>query len=188
MTLIANLRQATKPAHEELDTAMMPYIKSIHSADDYCKLLSAFYGFFKPVYEKIDAHLQTSFLPDYNTRRKPGDITQNLSCLSCHTSLTDVCKQLPKINNNASAFGALYVMEGSTLGGLMIKKMLAEQTGLPDEQLSFFAGYGKATREKWNVFSAALNTVAHNEKEEEEAVDAAAQTFSCFRDWLSRYW
>ena len=188
MILIDKLRHATKPAHEELDAAMMPYIKSIHSHDDYCNLLVAFYGFFKPVYQEIDFHLQTAHLPDYHTRRKPSDLTQNLSLLSCQNSLTNICRQLPEINNNASAFGALYVMEGSTLGGLMIKKMLAEQTGLPDEQLTFFAGYGKATREKWSVFITALNAVAQNDKEEEDTVIAATQTFSCFRDWLSKYW
>ena len=188
MTLLEKLRLATKPAHEELDAAMMPYIKSIRSADDYCRLLVAFFGFFKPVYEKIDKHLQTTFLPDYSTRRKPVDIIQNLSRLSYQTSLTNSCHQLPNISNNANAFGALYVMEGSTLGGLMIKKMLAEQTGLPDEQLSFFAGYGKATRERWNVFTTALNTVTHNDEEEQATITAATQTFSCFSVWLSMYW
>lgn len=188
MTLIDKLRSATRPMHEELDSSMMPYIKSIQSEEAYCRLLAAFYGFFKPLYEKIDAHLQTSFLPDYNTRRKPDDILQNLSRLSCPVSLTDRSEQLPLINSNASAFGALYVMEGSTLGGLMIKKMLAEQTGLADDQLSFFAGYGKATRERWNIFIEALNTTAQSEEEEQSAIDAASQTFLYFKEWLSKYW
>lgn len=186
MVLIDKLRNATRPTHEELDAAMLPYIRNIRSAEAYCKLLAAFYGFFTPVYEQINAYLQTSYLPDYNTRRKPEDIVTNLSRLSCPVPVSDHAKHLPSITNNASAFGALYVMEGSTLGGLMIKKMLAEQTGLPDEQLSFFAGYGKATRERWNGFIAALNSIAQNEEEEQAAVEAASQTFSCFKEWLDK--
>ena len=184
MTLIDKLREATQPMHEELDAAMTPYIKSIRSTEDYLQLLVAFYGFFQPVYQKIDTHLQTAYLPDYTSRRKPADIMNNLLLLQYYQPVTDTCRQLPSIYNNASAFGALYVMEGSTLGGLMIKKMLAEQTGLKEEQLSFFAGYGKQTREKWNVFIDTLNSVAKEETEERQTITAAGETFVCFASWL----
>ncbi len=182
--LIDKLRHETKPAHEELDKAMIPYIHNIHSKEDYSKLLAAFYGYFKPVYDKINTHLDTSFLPDYNSRRKPDDILQNLAALGHHHTIENTANHLPDVYNNASAFGALYVLEGSTLGGLMIKKMIASQTHLPDKKISFFAGYGKATRERWNTFVNALNNVAKTNEEEQNAIRAAAETFSFFKDWL----
>ena len=182
--LIEKIREVTKPMHEKLDAALVPFITNIQSTDDYIKLLVAFYGFFKPVYSRIDTHLQTSFLPDYHTRRKPVDILKNLEALHYHQPVKNICVQLPLIVNNATAFGALYVMEGSTLGGLMIKKMIAGQTRLSDEQLSFFTGYGKKTREHWNVFVASLNEAANNESEEQAVITSAAETFTCFKDWL----
>ena len=53
---------------------------------------------------------------------------------------------LPSIPGTAEAIGALYVMEGSTLGGQIIKKMIAKQLGTAeDHATSFFNGYGEAT-------------------------------------------
>ncbi len=184
MLLLENIRSATKESHEALDTAMMPAIKSIHSAEAYVRLLIAFYGFFKPVYELIEAHLQTSLLPDYPTRRKPSAILENLAALHFHQPVTHLCEDLPLITNNAAAFGALYVMEGSTLGGLVIKKMIATQTGLQDGQISFFNAYGKETKERWNTFIIILNGIAKDGKEEASAIVAATETFALFRRWL----
>ena len=185
MTLIEKIRQATSRAHEELDAALLPRIKNIHSTGDYIALLTAFYGFFKPVYDSIDTHINVALLPDYATRRKPAHLLKNLDALAPQLSVTNFCQHLPLIHNNASVFGALYVMEGSTLGGLLIKKMIAEQTGLQDEQLSFFAGYGKETRERWNVFVAALNQIAWNDNEEQVAIETATLTFTTFKNWLA---
>lgn len=171
--------------HEELDKALVPYISGIRTIQDYTQLLVAFYGFFKPVYDSIDAHLDVYYLPDYPSRRKPEDILQNLRELDAHDPATQICRQVPSIQNNAGAFGALYVMEGSTLGGLMIKKMLTGQLSLSDKQLQFFGGYGKQTRQRWNVFLSAMNTVAQNETEEQALIETAKATFTCFRNWLS---
>ena len=185
MTQIETIRQATQKAHEELDAALLPHLINIHNTNDYIKLLTAFYGFFKPVYDQIDTHLCLSDLPDYSTRRKPADLLKNLEALQHNYTVTHFCTQLPYIHNNASAFGALYVMEGSTLGGLMIKKMIAGQTGLSDEQLCFFAGYGKQTRDRWNVFVAAFNEIIQIKNEEQAALNAATETFACFKIWLA---
>jgi len=184
MMLIEKLREATQHRHKELDEAIMPYLKNIRFINDYVQLLIAFYGFFKPVYDKIDSHLILSFLPDYNTRRKPDSILQNLASLHRYEIIENIAGQIPAISNNASAFGALYVMEGSTLGGLMIKKMLSDTLSLSDAQLSFFAGYGKQTRERWNYFVQALNGFTANPAEEQAAITSANDTFLHFKNWL----
>jgi heme oxygenase len=59
------------------------------------------------------------------------------------------------------AFGCLYVMEGSTLGGKIIYNILKKQLGLSDSAgASFFYGYGPATGEKWKTFGASLEAFA----------------------------
>lgn len=185
MMLIDKLREATQHRHKELDDAIMSYLKNIYSTDDYVQLLIAFYGYFKPVYDKIDAHLDISRLPDYNTRRKPDSILQNLISLHHNEKVENIASQIPAISDNASAFGALYVMEGSTLGGLIIKKMLSDALPLSDTQLSFFAGYGKQTRERWNHFVQALNGFTVVPAEEQAAITSANATFLHFKNWLT---
>ncbi len=182
--LIEKLRTATRPMHEQLDQEMGPHIHNIQTKEQYIALLLAFYGFFAPMYHRINAHLDTTGLPDYNTRRKPEDILQNLRALGHGEPPHHLCQQLPGVEDNAGAFGALYVLEGSTLGGLMIKKMIGEQTGLPEDQLTFFAGYGKQTRRRWDDFITALNATARTAADEASAITAAAATFTAFSAWL----
>ena len=184
MMLIDKLRLATRPLHDELDQAMMPRIMQMQSINDYIDLLIAFYGFFKPVYDQIDSHLNQRYLPDYNSRRKPAGILHNLQALGYKTTVEKISGNLPGITCNAEAFGALYVMEGSTLGGLMITKMIAGKLHLTDEQLSFFAGYGKKTKERWHQFTGALDNVPVSENDEQKMIQAAAETFSLFKSWL----
>lgn len=184
MILIEKLRATTKPMHDELDNAMVPHIMNISSVNDYIQLLVAFYGFFKPVYDDIDKYINTSVLPDYHTRRKPAHILDNLRTLQYFNPVQHIAQQLPHINSTPSAFGALYVLEGSTLGGLMIKKMIADKLHLPDDQLSFFAGYGKQTKERWTKFIDVLNTAGTNSQSADSVVETAADTFLNFKKWL----
>ncbi len=182
MTLIDKMRDATKMLHQELDHSLVPYIESIQSKEDYAALLLLFYGFFKPVYDNIDAYLETDSLPDYRTRRKPEWILNDLEHLEVNYSV-EFCKRLPPVTDNVSAFGSLYVLEGSTLGGMIIKKMIGDKLHI-HKGLSFFSGYGKQTRGQWNVFIQALNNVNNSEAEEVTLIESAAATFVLFKDWL----
>src|SRR5438309_503026 len=124
--LIDKVRLATSAHHQTLDHSMMPFIEAVQSKNDYAALLLLFYGFFKPVYDSIDAFIDTSSLPDYQSRRKPEWILNDLNELKVNYTI-QLCQQLPVINNNSAAFGALYVLEGSTLGGIVIKQMITDK-------------------------------------------------------------
>ncbi len=163
---------------------MIPFIESVQSIYDYAALLLVFYGFFKPVYDSIDAFIDTSYLPDYQSRRKPEWILNDLNDLEVKYTI-QFCKRVPIINNNAAAFGALYVLEGSTLGGMIIKKMITDKLHL-DEGLTFFGGYGKQTRERWNVFINSLNTLNEKNVAGEMVIQTAAATFTLFKEWLQQ--
>ena len=70
MTLINKVRTATNALHQSLDNSLIPYIQSVRSKEDYAALLSLFYGFFKPIYDNIDNHIEIHYLPDYQNRRR----------------------------------------------------------------------------------------------------------------------
>ena len=53
------------------------------------------------------------------------------------------------------ALGALYVLEGSTLGGQVISRAVAPSLGT--DSLAFFTGYGSLTAALWSSFVAALD-------------------------------
>lgn len=79
--------------------------------------------------------------------------------------------------------GALYVMEGSTLGGRYIYKMLQGHPSLevPVAALHFFNGYGEATSQRWKSFGAALNSLPLHQ---DEIVRSAEETFRLFAQWI----
>src|SRR5438309_9925339 len=124
--LIDKVRAATGAYHQALDRLMIPNIEAVQSKNDYAELLLLFYGFFKPVYNSIDTFIDTNYLPDYQSRRKAEWILNDLKDLAIDYNV-HLCEHLPNINNNAAAFGALYVLEGSTLGGMVIKKMIQDK-------------------------------------------------------------
>ena len=66
--------------------------------------------------------------------------------------------ELPSIRSHQHALGALYVIEGSTLGGKIISKMISHQIPSTDGHgLTFFNSYGDDTITMWERFKVILD-------------------------------
>ena len=77
----------------------------------------------------------------------------------------------------AQALGMLYVLEGSTLGGRIILRMLASR-GVQDPSLAFLDPYGAQTGARWRGFLAVLAREADdNEERIAQACDGARSGF-----------
>ena len=86
----------------------------------------------------------------------------------------------------SDAIGALYVMEGSTLGGKQICRMIADNLNLPDHTaLSFFYGYGAGTGSRWKEFLRVLDQFSGTDQEP-VIVEKANEVFLGFREWLKQ--
>ena len=82
--------------------------------------------------------------------------------------------------------GVLYAIEGSTLGGQVISRNLAQHLGASKESgAAFFNGYGDATKEKWETFIKFAEAAVTNDQELAEAKRAARATFTLFDDALN---
>lgn len=173
------IKEATKEAHLQLEKQVIQKMKSISSNADYADFLKYFYTYFSQVENAIAPYITPELLPDYKDRRHAAAIKNDIEALGSHVNATSVLN-LPEISNPLQAFGALYVMEGSIMGGAIIVKML-EKGGITDG-ISFFSGYGEHTHEKWGVFVKTMNNLAKNETEELIAANAANETFSCFAE------
>lgn len=170
--------------HADAEAVLQKRLSSISTPADYAGILKIFYGFFQPVQALIQSHLNETHLPDINERRTATYILSDLLALGIETDQLPISSSLPRIDNAAQAFGALYVLEGSTLGGRMIKKMLQAHPSIhfTEEQLRFFNGYGEETGPKWKVFVATLN----QQHDPPTIVEAANATFSEFQKWIER--
>ncbi|WP_316825885.1 MULTISPECIES: biliverdin-producing heme oxygenase [Pedobacter] len=175
--LSTNIKEATKAEHQNLEKQIVLKLKAIRSNADYADLLKHFYAYFSHIEASIKPYITESILPDYAQRRNSSFIKADI--LELGGDITDLpYTTVPKIENAVEALGALYVLEGSIMGGSIIVKML-EKGGVTNG-VSFFSGYGEATGMMWGNFVTVLNAQAKTEQNEEQAIEAANETFKHF--------
>ncbi|UYQ95100.1 biliverdin-producing heme oxygenase [Chitinophaga horti] len=177
--LSANIKEATREAHLHLEKIVVKKLKTVRSHADYATLLKHFYAYFSHLETAIEPYITADLLPDYKDRRHAAYIKNDMEALGFDTNELPHTT-VPEITNAAQAMGALYVMEGSIMGGSIIVQMLAK--GGITEGVSFFSGYGEATGQMWGTFIGVLNSVAPDAAAEAQAIQAANDTFSHFAD------
>ncbi len=177
-----NIKEATKSAHQQLEVIVVKKLKSIRSNADYADLLKHFYAYFSKVEQAIRPFITENVLPDYKERRNSTYIKKDIEALGSTTDELPAA-QAPDIHNTIGALGALYVMEGSIMGGRIIVQML-EKGGIT-EGVSFFSGYGESTGTMWQRFTEVLNKHAVTNEDEEEAIAVANATFTKFGEVFS---
>ena len=181
------LKHRTIEAHQELESLLIPKLHVVHTKDEYAQLLATFYGYFAPVEKLIEQFITPNLLPDIKQRRKAVYLLHDLTRLDEVSKSLALSPHLPQIENEAQAWGALYVLEGSTLGGRGITKMLLKQCPqLKVDELSFFNGYGEATGPMWISFQKTLNNLVYTSQELSLVVASANNTFLKFKQWIQQ--
>lgn len=180
MMLSEKLKEQTRREHQMLEVKMIKQIKLITDINKYSEFLLLFYRFMNPLETQIDKQLDPGFLSDYKLRRKSVLLVQDLSRLQSSAEIFSY-DEVIFITNNLEAIGALYVMEGSTLGGQIISKMINHQLGLEKIiPLDFFNGYKNDTILMWQNFKIAMDQLKLNEREENIIIRSANNTFKRF--------
>lgn len=187
-TIMERLRNETKTAHQQLEKATIPYIKKSTSEEQYAFLLKMFYGYFKPLEEQIQALVSNDLLSDIDERRQSAAILADLKTIGAATNDLTISDFVPNLGNVPQAIGALYVLEGSTLGGRFISQMLMKQLNrTAADGISFFSGYGEQTDAKWAAFTKMVNEYATRFPENNDQIVAAAdETFANFGRWVAK--
>lgn len=182
--LSLQLKENTKDAHISLETVVVKRIKAIRNQEQYVELLHKFYGFHAPMEELFDKFFNNENLPSYTNRRKATLILNDLKHLGIDSSGIRTADTLPAINSLARAFGAYYVLEGSTQGGNIVADMLIKYAGMTPETTSFFNVYGEDKKSMWQSFKDKLDMYSGDAEFEKEAVSAANDTFNGLKAWM----
>ncbi len=96
-----------------------------------------------------------------------------------------LCTALTAVAAPAGELGALYVVEGSMLGGRHLARHLDPLLGAAGTAgRRFFLGRGADTNAAWTAFLERLTSSALAPADVEETVDAAVSTFGIFQEWL----
>lgn len=181
------IKEATLQNHQQTERVLVDKLKNMRSVQHYIDLLNLFYGYFGGLEKCIERYVNASNLADYNSRRKTLALAADIRALGGTVPPLATDDKLPEIDNYLKAFGALYVIEGSTLGGSIISKMVKQHLGIQDGAgLSFFNSYGGQTGQMWANFKKILNEVATTKKDEQIITAAANHTFAGFKTWLDK--
>jgi heme oxygenase len=186
--LRARLREATQAPHERMHAhdGFGGAASGRLALPAYRDLLARLYGFhkaFDAAFTTAPAEFAAAIrLP---ARARSSDLAQDLVALGVGACLEGlpICGGAPRPRSEAEWLGALYVTEGSTLGGAQIAKAL---DGLVEgvDGRRFFLAYGERRSEMWRVFLARLEAFGVNPAAADAVEDAAVQTFEAFETWM----
>ena len=186
--VLEKLKTETLSNHQQLEKNLILRLKGMESHADYISILQIFYGYFAALEERINQYIGADQLPDHADRRKTRSLKNDLDTMQAEIPAKAATAELPEIGNAYQAFGALYVIEGSTLGGQIISKMISKQLPMDsDAALSFFKSYGEDTMPMWTKFKNTLLQQAPTREAADQLVQAANETFLKFRHWMEKF-
>jgi heme oxygenase (biliverdin-IX-beta and delta-forming) len=183
--LAERLKENTSAEHQASEKKMIAALKKIERREDYVHMLHWLYGFYAPLENLIRNYLDPERLPDIDRRSRAGSLLADIRQTGLPTPENDYCTDLPVIGSPARAMGALYVLEGSTLGGRIIAGMIQRQLG-PATPMRFFNGYGAETLPMWQAFRDFLD-LPRPAEEQTATIDAAKATFITFKSWIDKH-
>ncbi len=131
-SLLEALRTGTALLHVALEKRL-PFFSEYLDADWFRRLLQAYYGFYGPMEAAL---YDCELIPDgYDTelRVKTPTLLSDLLALGLNDmAINDLprCTQLPLLDTPAACLGALYVLEGATLGGQVLRREMAQRLDL----------------------------------------------------------
>jgi heme oxygenase (biliverdin-IX-beta and delta-forming) len=190
--LLARLRQATRPAHHEME--QHPLLRALLSPDlsrqAYVRVLGAFAAFYRDMEPRLMAALdpltiQGDTSTPYRYRPRLSVLQQDLDDLDAQPAgVSAPLPRLPPLQTPEALLGVLYVLEGATQGGRVIAPHLAQALNLgPAFGARYFHLYEAG---QWPHLKRILETSSGDGAVGAAAARAAACTFSALRDGLNR--
>jgi heme oxygenase len=181
------LRTETAELHVALEKRL-PFFSEQLDLDLYRRLMAAYYGFYKPLEQRLHVLTLTPTGLDQSLRIKLPVLRADLTALGLDDHAIEAlptCRDLPQIDSRAAALGVSYVLEGATLGGQILRRRVAEQLGLDASSgAAFLNVYGELTGRRWKDFLQYLGDRNLGDAQTLEVTRAAKATFTHFEHWL----
>jgi heme oxygenase len=185
---LAHLRSQTRAAHASIET--VPCLARLMAPDltraVYKRILVsmlAFHAAVEPIIaEALEPLPEALMLLDGHQQRALRDDVAFLGAVP-----ERLRPDVPVLPTLTSALGALYVVEGSNLGGRVIARRVAASLGVaPGEGGSFYGGLSaEMARARWTRLVQILED-QRVEIELDALAEGARRTFACLEQWMRR--
>lgn len=179
--LMRRLREETAAHHKRLEDGLALSPQSVNEVR-IRGILRGFYAFYRAWEPWIEVSpINKEF---FAPRRKSPVVARDLRALG----LKDF-GQIPRFDLRlgeptlARAFGSLYVIEGSTLGGQIIERWIRSSAWMPEGGLEYFSSYGPYVGWMWKEFQRELSAKVPVSSQD-QVIDGAASTFDNLHFWF----
>lgn len=171
------LRERTRAEHDRIELALdwESRVRDRARYGDWLARLHSFYAVWEPA---IAAALDAPAFVD--PRRKLPLLERDLDALGVAPRPAGEAPAYP-FTSPAEALGAFYVLEGSTLGGMLIAEAVRRQLAYDP---MFHGGYGRETAAMWRQFRAELDRRVDPQRLDDCSA-AADRTFATLRTMLA---
>jgi heme oxygenase (biliverdin-IX-beta and delta-forming) len=180
------LRRATADRHQRLDQGLGYVLDERLSVARYADLVAAFLGFYAPLEESLSRWQAASATLGLPIIWRAPLLQQDLRVLSRAAEPHQTCAEVPAFTTPNQVAGALYVVEGASLGGQVIARGLMRRLGIGRENgAAFFIGDGAQTAVRWKQVLAWLEERGRDPRNRGEIVATACVTFDVLASWLA---
>lgn len=177
---LAQLRAATRSHHERIDRLMD--LRRMRDPGHYAGVLQVFDAFLAAWEPAVVAALPSRWHAWLGARSRRPFLERDLASLGI--TPMDAGARVPALPSAAAAWGSVYVMEGSALGGQFITRSLAEAGLHPHRGAAYFHGWGERTGPMWRDCRTILEEHLADPSALAEACDAACRTFDTLSNLL----
>jgi heme oxygenase len=178
------LRTGTAAGHEDVERTLALLDPSL-TLHRLASVLDLMHGFWRAAESGLDAWADRCPADaegvDWARRRRASLFAVDLDRLGAAPS--EWSPALPPVTGTDAALGRMYVLEGSTLGGIFIDRHLSGLPELAGTRISAFSPYGSETGAMWAAFRRATRARAAGGGDAGAMLEAARGTFASLADW-----
>lgn len=181
----ARLRAETRDLHAEVERTLSFLTPEVRRTD-YRSFLECWHGFHRVLEPRLDAWHRREELLDWPPRRKLGLLEADLRTLGADSGELGglpACPGVPQVDGTAAALGVLYVVEGATLGGAVLRRRLTSGC-VPHAAVRFLSSNGDDIGGRWRTLQAATASwVGDHPGQADRLVATARGTFEVLVRW-----
>ena len=180
------LKSATASNHEQLESmpCMQQLMSNYISTDTYAQILLGFLSFHRAWEEHLHHACSDLHLPLIVLGTRSQHIMEDLSALPKAVTRHPQAFSFSKDFNTKNAkLGALYVVEGSALGGSFIAHHLSKRSEILPHR--FFKGENDRISLRWREVVIYVNSSLNSSEDIEQACEGANMTFIKLRELFS---